>query len=86
MPIIEFSTRIRPNRPSAIDPVMMINTNSAPRIALNRVSTLALTISQTLRDELVSTALVCPSAVRRATSSEVSPADGSVAESRVEGG
>ena len=58
MPISELTTRISPNSPSASDPAIRTITNSAPRMALNRVKTLALTISQMDREDRFSVALV----------------------------
>ena len=60
MPIAELTTSTTPNSPSASDPVLRISTNSAPRMALNRVKTLVLKISQSDRDDAWLVALVWP--------------------------
>ena len=51
MPIAELTTSTSPNSPSASEPVIRISTNSAPRIALNRVNTLVLKITHSERDD-----------------------------------
>ena len=73
MPIAELTTSTTPNSPSASDPVLRISTNSAPRIALNRVKTLVLKITHSDRDDAWLVALTCPRATRSATSAAVRP-------------
>ena len=76
IPIAELTTSTTPNRPSASDPVLRISTNSAPRIALNRVNTLVLKITQSEREDAWLVALVWPRATRSATSADVRPVAG----------
>jgi hypothetical protein len=56
-----------------MSPTTRTTAASAPTIALNRVKTLARTISRTERDDELSTVFVRPSARRSATSSALSP-------------
>ena len=54
-------------------PTIRITTKSMPRMALNRVATLALRIWATVRPGVVSVTLARPSANRAATCSRLSP-------------
>ena len=73
MPIALLAMISRPNEPLITEPVDSTMTSSTPRMALIRVKTLALTMSDTLRAARVGTSLVLPSATRWATSASVSP-------------
>ena len=85
MPIAELTTSTTPNSPSASDPVIRIRTNSAPRMALNRVKTLVLTITHSDRDDAWLVALIWPRATRSATSAVVRPPADGVEVTRVTG-
>ena len=50
IPMAELTTRMTPKTPSATEPVLSTRTNSTPRMALNRVKTLALTMVHTERE------------------------------------
>ena len=62
-----------PKSASWPSPNRRMSTNAVPRIALNRVSTLARRISVTVRLVRSSAAFTFPARTRRATSSAVSP-------------
>ena len=68
----------KPNRPSWIGPITRMIANSTPTIALKRVSTLARTISPTVRLARAGTSFVVPAATRSATCAAVSPTSTSV--------
>ena len=76
IPISAFTTRTMPNKPSAGEPNTRINASIVPRIALNRVKTLARTISVSVRLVRTPLSFVWPFAVRSATSAAVSPCGG----------
>ena len=82
MPMTELITSTTANRASPTRPVISTATASTLSSALKRVRTLARTISPTVREVLVSTAFVRPSASRARTSSALSPTATSVTVSR----
>ena len=75
-PITTLSTITTPNRASRHSPRAITTAISAAITALNRVSTFALTISPSERDERLAVRLTLPSATRFATSSAPRPLHG----------
>ena len=75
MPAFAISTR--PKSASCNGPTTRMIASIAPRIALNRVNTLARTIWPTVRVGAAGTSLTCPRATRSSTSAAVSPRSGS---------
>lgn len=71
MPVLAMITK--PKRLSWIGATNSMITQSTPMIRLNRVKTLARTISVTDREERTGTSLTSPRAIRSATSAAVSP-------------
>src|SRR5689334_21047163 len=78
MPIAVLTTRTTPNSASWNGPTVTMRTSRAPRMALNRVKTLALTISPTVRLGRSGTALTRPAATRFATAASSRPASARV--------
>lgn len=73
MPIPVLMSMTKPNTASFHEPVMSTMTMAAKMMPLNRVKTLARTMSASEREVEDLTALVCPLSVRAATSAAVSP-------------
>ena len=73
MPMSVLATSTMPNSASRYSPTAMITTSNEPSRKLNGVSTLARTISVTVRLVGSGTSLVYPSALCRSTSARVSP-------------
>ncbi len=73
MPMAELATRMSAKVASWIGPITTITASAAPRMALNRVNTLARTISPRVRLVRSPVSLVCPRATRSCTSAEVRP-------------
>ena len=73
MPMPVLMRMTRPNTASLHDPVTNTMTMAAKMMPLNRVNTLARTMSANERDVDDLTALTCPLSVRAATSAAVSP-------------
>ena len=80
-PNVVFTTTTRAKTPSLRGPTIRITTKSVPRMALNRVATLALRIWATLRPLVTATWLDRPSAIRAATWSALRPTSGETASS-----
>ena len=76
MPISALATRTTPNVASWISPTTRMTTSIVPRIALNRVNTLARTISPSVRLVRSPVSLTWPCATRSATSAAVRPVGG----------
>src|SRR6476661_4003680 len=76
MPIAALAKSTSPNVASWIGPTPTITASIAPRIALNRVKTLARTISPMVRLVRSPVSLTSPRATRSCTSAAVSPAGG----------
>ena len=74
MPMALLAMISSPNSPLISDPVASTMTKSTPRMALMRVNTLALTMSETVRAARLGTSLVLPAATRWATSASERPA------------
>ncbi len=74
IPIAEFSTMTTPNSASCRGPTIRISTSIDPRSALNRVRTLARTISLVVLLGVAGTSFTCPRARRSATWAALSPA------------
>ncbi len=72
-PMRTLNNKTIPNRPSWPSPNTRMSTNAVPRIALNRVKTLARRISENFRLVRSSATLTCPARTRCATSSARSP-------------
>lgn len=73
MPMPVLATITKPKRLSWIGATNSMITQSTPMIRLNRVKTLARTISVSDREDRTGTSLTSPRAIRSATSVEVSP-------------
>ncbi|CAM5501125.1 hypothetical protein SCALM49S_04420 [Streptomyces californicus] len=73
MPMPVLATITKPKRLSWIGATNSMITQSTPMIRLNRVKTLARTISTTEREDRTGTSLTSPRATRSATSAVVSP-------------